>query len=563
MISSNKTNNIKITYNSKIIEKKRIIPISINSNPNPHPFIIPNKVSKLTTSYLVIGKKIANNQKEQKNNYNNKYSNNNINVNNNSSFLNNYLSCINNNAYSSVNSINYKYSNIINHNKKNSKIISTRIANNKNNTNNNNNFFDKNHIFVYENNNQINNNNNKILKKDNSLNKSKKPNEIKKKIKYFKINTKHNRTYTQNFINVNKEEKKNDIKINLITNLKRDMSDSNIYMKNFNLYYSNNNTSKYYKNNNSVSYKTNKNYNSNNKNNNNSKIIKISMNKITYNHNKSISINKFNMNNLIINSLKNKNNSNSSNNNSINKEMNNRIINSKISINNNNNNNKNIQKKFLNTKNNQLKKNKSKDLTRASIKINLNDIIKEIKINNYLSKDKNKNYNYNIDNDSDKENINSNVNRKIINFKDYKTNEVKSSNFNYNLKKNFSIEKKIINVDKENEFNNILFNKEYLNEFPFETENFNDLNSIVKKLKLDEILIKSNSIFNISNNKIRNNYNKIFETKFQLFKKIEIKNYFTSINNSSGHSKYKSGKKNNYSFSTQANSSFKKVNYVN
>jgi hypothetical protein len=243
--------------------------------------------------------------------------------------------------------------------------------------------------------------------------------------------------------------------------------------------------------------------------------------------------------------------------------MNNRIINSKISINNNNNNNKNIQKKFLNTKNNQLKKNKSKDLTRASIKINLNDIIKEIKINNYLSKDKNKNYNYNIDNDSDKENINSNVNRKIINFKDYKTNEVKSSNFNYNLKKNFSIEKKIINVDKENEFNNILFNKEYLNEFPFETENFNDLNSIVKKLKLDEILIKSNSIFNISNNKIRNNYNKIFETKFQLFKKIEIKNYFTSINNSSGHSKYKSGKKNNYSFSTQANSSFKKVNYVN
>ena len=122
--------------------------------------------------------------------------------------------------------------------------------------------------------------------------------------------------------------------------------------------------------------------------------------------------------------------------------MNNRIINSKISINNNNNNNKNIQKKIFNTKNNQLKKNKSKDLTRASIKINLNDIIKEIKINNYLSKDKNKNYNYNIDNDSDKENINSNVNRKIINFKDYKTNEVKYSNFNYNLKKNFSIDKK-------------------------------------------------------------------------------------------------------------------------
>ena len=230
----------------------------------------------------------------------------------------------------------------------------------------------------------------------------------------------------------------------------------------------------------------------------------------------------------------------------------------------NNNNNKNIQKKILNTKNNQLKKNKSKDLTRASIKINLNDIIKEIKINNYLSKDKNKNYCFNNDDDSDKENINSNINRKIINFKDYKTNEIKSSNYNYNLNKNFSIDKKIINVDKENEFNNILFNKEYLNEFPFETENFNDLNSIVKKLKLDEILIKSNSIFNIFNNKIRNNYNKLFEKKFQLFKKIEIKNFFSSINNSSGHSKYKSsGKKKNYSFSTQANSSFKKVNYVN
>ena len=82
MNSSNNSNNIKITYNSKLIEKKRILPISINSNPNPHPFIIPNKVSKLTTSYLVIGKKISDNQKEQKINFNNKYSVNNNNYNN-------------------------------------------------------------------------------------------------------------------------------------------------------------------------------------------------------------------------------------------------------------------------------------------------------------------------------------------------------------------------------------------------------------------------------------------------------------------------------------------------
>ena len=664
-----------INYNNyqKLKENRKNIPISINSNPYPNQYIFKHKPSNLAISYLSIGNNI---QKTQKNKNSkiptfNKSNNTNIQFNN---FLsvNTQLSKYSNNSILSTTNFNSNKNN-----SNGSKIISSRQSSNINSNNNINNLINYsknyNHNYISNNNNDgyssnyinnnrksssknnsimINNNNSHLISNRNNyyknnnnlLNKSRKQKPKVQKFKFkhtstignFKINNNKNINFTSNEISdsSNNFNTRYNTSSNFLTNEsnnnnhnKRGFSHENILYPSNSILYKDLTTKKC-----DVLYN---NLSINNK----------------HNKNNSVNINKIALNNFIISNNKEKiknNINNKSINNSINIKNLKNDINEKINqIKNyrkstcnkstmiNNNINHIIEFNFNNPINpinyiNEYKKN-SKDYNsnNNNIKINLNEILNEIKINkerksqskpninlnkNYLN---NNNYNQNqsknnnnivkekniihkksfskntnnipipdynsineeklmafeplLNYDNNNDNINNNNNNIKItvnsNIKEFsnKNDEVISDNNQINSPKNniyLNNSNSNFNNKPDNEFNNSLFDLENLNELPADyDEKFDDLNSIVKKIKFNQIYLTNESIFTLKN-KYLDNYNEHFSNIFNS-KKLNsnssshryIINHNLNINKRNITS---SGQKENISFSTQADSSYKK-----
>ena len=175
------------------------------------------------------------------------------------------------------------------------------------------------------------------------------------------------------------------------------------------------------------------------------------------------------------------------------------------------------------------------------------------------------NYDNNNDNINNNNNIKITVNSNIKEFSN-KNDEVISDNNQINSPKNNiylnNSNSNFNNRPDNDEFNNSLFDLENLNELPEDyDEKFDDLNSIVKKIKFNQIYLTNESIFTLKN-KYLDNYNETFSNIFNS-KKLNtnssthryIINHNLNINKRNITS---SGQKENISFSTQADSSYKK-----
>ena len=141
--------------------------------------------------------------------------------------------------------------------------------------------------------------------------------------------------------------------------------------------------------------------------------------------------------------------------------------------------------------------------------------------NNYHTLDINKNFD-SIDN---KNNLNNFINNnKVDKNKRKKKYYLKLDNNKLNLSNYFNFDKdnnnksyKIKKKFEDDTIDDILYGNKTLNN----TDDFNVLSSIIKKLNFNNINIKDKDIFNSdNNNKLYQNYFDIFETKFDNFKKL-------------------------------------------
>ena len=647
------TNNF---HYQKLKEKKKNLPIGINSNPYPNNFLFSHKPSNIATNYINIGNKINQNQKNKNSKNSNKTSNSKCLFNN---FLsvNTQLSKYSNGSIMSNSNLNNTTTKNLIQEKINSNraiippnknislfnkgILFTFNTSKKKDSNNNNystNNKNKNNNSVSNNNKNLNYNNNnnsnvnstehyKINLNKKSYNKenNNKRYNIKPKIRKFKF--KHTTTYTKNFklnnqININNNNFDKSEYLNQI-------SEPNKIIQFMNKLEHNNNKHK------TISSNNNRRTNLNN--NNNKIILSNSKKEIRLNHNKmniryervcktkritnssttnatsnnininknykniphnkrgnshdyltithsnskqmdenqkkilkkqrSVSINRVNLNKII----------------SISKDKNNNNNNNEIN-NNNNNKNKKIKNSYISKKLNYIIHNK--EFTHGNIKINLNFLLQDIKLNK-----NNNNNNIPINNNNLKykdyfakkvkisKSITSSkiTNNNLINTQSQKTNidsNIISNNSNTtSINSKSSLEhtsKKSSRKSNNNNniYNNSLLNDDNLCELPFDyDEKFDDLNAIVHKLKFNNLFVNSESYFSL-NNKYYKNYENEFDIKFNNLKINNNKKHYELTNSAKGRI---SDKKNNnissnytnISFSTQTNSSYKKTKSIN
>jgi hypothetical protein len=482
--------------------KKKSLPISINSNILPCQFIFSKPTSKIATSYINIGQKI------QKSNHQKTKS-----INSNNVLMNPYIIMMNNNSRITNNSLiktNQNLTSIINNNKKidNSNSISNRdtFYHSRKKTPV---YFKKSRqnsgVYCY--------NISKNLSKNNSLLASK---PIKKQIiKNFNFN--NNPTYS-NLVNLIKKSnygEKDNINKRYITlngNHKKNNKSCNNYTLNNKRMLSHENIS-----------------------------IPINQ-KLTNHRNKEIEINKENLfkhtHSISINKI----------------EMNNFLKNSKEK--------KEQDKKKPNIKNkNQNKKN---NIPRAEIRIDLNKFLQGIKVhkNEIEEKKQEEKGEKNIKGVHQKSNSKSSI-------KEIEPLLCMNNNDEIN-KKNEEEEKKVIlsepniirttkNIfNEDNELFNELFSNNNLHVLTNDIDDkFDDLNSIVRKIKFNFVILNKESIFSKSN-KIYNHYKELFDFEYD---KIYSKKY-KNDNFSSGKENNKISDRKNYnniSFSTQSGSSCKKA----
>ena len=113
-------------------------------------------------------------------------------------------------------------------------------------------------------------------------------------------------------------------------------------------------------------------------------------------------------------------------------------------------------------------------------------------------------------------------------------------------------------IKNNNEINNDLFNNYNLLDLPTDYDDkFDDLNSVVRKIHFNTILLNKENLFS-QNNKTYNNYKQTFNNEFE--KNNLIMNNLKNIHLSSDKNKKTERKNNNnLSFSTQSGSSYKKA----
>ncbi len=257
-----------------------------------------------------------------------------------------------------------------------------------------------------------------------------------------------------------------------------------------------------------------------------------------------------------------------------------------LSTNNNNNNkNKKIKNSYISKKLNYIIHNK--EFTHGNIKINLNFLLQDIKLNK-----NNNNNNIPINNNLKykdyfakkvkiSKSITSNkiTNNNLINTQSQKTNidsNIISNNSNTtSINSKSSLEhtsKKSSRKSNNNNniYNNSLLNDDNLCELPFDyDEKFDDLNAIVHKLKFNNLFVNSESYFSLDN-KYYKNYENEFNIKFNNLKinNNNNKKHYELTNSAKGRisDKKNNNNSNNYtniSFSTQTNSSYKKTKSIN
>ena len=125
------------------------------------------------------------------------------------------------------------------------------------------------------------------------------------------------------------------------------------------------------------------------------------------------------------------------------------------------------------------------------------------------------------------------------------------------LSKNNIFQDKKEKIIKKKEYNE-LFNEENLFELPNDLDDhFDDLNSIVRKIKFNLVIVNKENLFS-QNNQIYQNFKQEFENDFGINNLHKLKRIYCSLDKE----KNKITERRNYnnmSFSTQANSSNKKV----
>ena len=239
------------------------------------------------------------------------------------------------------------------------------------------------------------------------------------------------------------------------------------------------------------------------------------------------------------------------------KGSNDKILNHKHSISKDNGNiilkkNKSFQYNLGNDKINIIYQKKNL-VPRADVKIDLYKILKDIKVSNKHNNEYNKKSN------------NKQTNKENINYV-----QIENDNNEFNLLKKITLSepnttKTIIKIKEEvkitknnKEINNELFNNYNLLDLPSDYDDkFDDLNSVVRKIHFNTILINKENLFS-HNNKIYNNYKQTFNNDFE--KNNLIIHNLKNINLSSDKNKKTERKNNNnLSFSTQSGSSYKKA----
>ena len=190
---------------------------------------------------------------------------------------------------------------------------------------------------------------------------------------------------------------------------------------------------------------------------------------------------------------------------------------------------------------------------RGDVKIDLYKILKDIKVSNKNDNEYNKQSNCK---QNKKENINfTNIENNNNDFNILKKITLSEPNTNKTIIK---IKEEVKITKNNNEINNDLFNNNNLLDLPSDYDDkFDDLNSVVRKIHFNTILINKENIFS-QNNKIYNNYKQTFNNDFE--KNNLIIHNLKNINLSSDKNKKTERKNNNnLSFSTQSGSSYKKA----
>ena len=190
---------------------------------------------------------------------------------------------------------------------------------------------------------------------------------------------------------------------------------------------------------------------------------------------------------------------------------------------------------------------------RGDVKIDLYKILKDIKVSNKNDNEYNKQSNCK---ENKKENINfTNIENNNNDFNILKKITLSEPNTNKTIIK---IKEEVKITKNNNEINNDLFNNNNLLDLPSDYDDkFDDLNSVVRKIHFNTILINKENIFS-QNNKIYNNYKQTFNNDFE--KNNLIIHNLKNINLSSDKNKKTERKNNNnLSFSTQSGSSYKKA----
>ena len=190
---------------------------------------------------------------------------------------------------------------------------------------------------------------------------------------------------------------------------------------------------------------------------------------------------------------------------------------------------------------------------RAEVKIDLYKILKDIKVSNKHNNELNKKSN---NNQTNKENINithiDNYNNEFNILKKITLSEPNTTKTIIKIKEEVKI------IKNNNEINNDLFNNYNLLDLPTDYDDkFDDLNSVVRKIHFNTILLNKENLFS-QNNKTYNNYKQTFNNEFE--KNNLIMNNLKNIHLSSDKNKKTERKNNNnLSFSTQSGSSYKKA----
>ena len=195
--------------------------------------------------------------------------------------------------------------------------------------------------------------------------------------------------------------------------------------------------------------------------------------------------------------------------------------------------------------------NKKNPLSKGENKIDMHKIIKQIKLSQEKKKFKNSNSKNNLND------MQVSIDDSNYYIKNLYVNEHKIILSEPSLSKNNIFQNKKEKIIKNKEYNE-LFNDENLFELSNDLDdNFDDLNSIVRKIKFNLVIVNKENFFS-QNNKSYQNFKQEFENDFGTNYLDKLKRIYCSLDKE----KNKITERRNYnnlSFSTQSNSSNKKV----